>query len=193
MSNDWVRSWRGGIAHLWNALCKPGQAFWEQHRTIKLMKNSPKVFLVTVAVSSCFKASWTCSNHCLRGSGSLALGWICLECAERETASVITLFINKKLPNVLEEVWLKSYQIPLCLVVLSSDKDFCVVSGFLWDMKLLRRVFLNTVILDFNKTLVMLQMKNLIQFWTLQSYMWKATAKACRKTVVATWKARFSH
>lgn len=48
--------------------------------------------LVTVAVSSCFKASWRCSNHCLRGSGSLALGWICLECAERETASVITPF-----------------------------------------------------------------------------------------------------
>lgn len=48
--------------------------------------------LVTVAVSLCFKASWRCSNCCLRGSESLtvqcALGWICLECS----ASVITLF-----------------------------------------------------------------------------------------------------
>lgn len=80
-----------------------------------------------------------------------------------------------------------------CLVILSSDRDFCIGSGFLWDMKLLRRVFLNTVILDCNKILVMLQMKRLIQFWTLQRYMWKATEKAWRKTVRATWKARFNH
>lgn len=53
--------------------------------------------------------------------------------------------------------------------------------------------FLNTVILDCNTILVRLQMKKLIQFWTLQSYMWKATEKAWRKTVRTTWKARFSH
>lgn len=82
------------------------------------------------------------------------------------------------IPGVLEEVWLKSYQIPACLLILCSDREFCLVSGFLWDVKLLRRVFLNTVILDCNKILVMIPMKKLIQFWTLQSYMWKATEKA---------------
>lgn len=82
------------------------------------------------------------------------------------------------LPGALEEVWLKSYQIPVCLVILSSDKGFWTVSGFLWDIKLLRSVFLNTVIHDCNNTLIILEMKNRIQFWTLQTYMWKATERA---------------
>lgn len=36
---------------------------------------------------------------------------------------------NKMFPGVLEEVWLKSHQTPPCLVILSSDRDFCIVSG----------------------------------------------------------------
>lgn len=158
------------------------------------MKNSPKVFCLSLLLSA--RASRQAGDVPIIVWEALeVLPWVgsAWNVLKEKLPLSSPLLPNKNLPGPLEEVWLKSHQIPLYFIILSFDRDFCIVSGFLWDMKLLRRVFLNTVILDFNEILVMVQMKNLIQLWTLQNYMWKATEKACRKTVIATWKARFSH